>query len=171
MISISMPLTQPILIDNLLTSEQCASIINNLPAASNTLAIDSTRLQPDKWTDANWSKKHSQNNTNRIKLTTESSKHIIEYLTPSIPEINDAKDKYVYVCFYDEDDFCKPHIDPSKYTLIVGLNNDYTGGKLHVGETAVNLKAGSGIMFPGNMLHSVETIDVGRRWSLTLCLF
>lgn len=74
---------------------------------------------------------------------------------------------------YNVTGFYKWHRDDSLgrlYTHIIVLNKEYTGGDLQIKinnkEKSINLKVGECISFPSKLLHTVNRINTGIRYSL-----
>jgi len=156
---IKLPSTQPLVIRQALSNDQCQDIIKQLPEFTFTLKAKG-KLVPGKW---------SENfiNTQRIRLEEHTEEWIRELL--GINKI--STENNMYVCMYKKGDVCKSHVDPVQYTILMTLNNDYTGGELFVEEEHISLDTGDCVIFKGDTKHEVKEITDGMRWSLSIWLF
>ena len=155
---IKMPSTQPTIIRQALSSNQCEQIINQLPTFTNSLKqFGKGSLLPVKW---------SENfiNTKRIRL----EKHTEQWITDLLKIDSNSN---MYVCMYEKGDVCKLHSDPSTYTILLALNNAYAGGEVIVDQQEIPLCIGDCILFKGDTKHEVKEIIDGVRWSLNIWVF
>ena len=161
-------------ITGILTKEECSEIISKLPDKKNKLDVRSRTLIPGKWTDAEWSKTRKQFNTHRIKLEQDSAEYISNIIKPISTELETLtltnKDIF-YVNYYNAGECAREHIDPSKYTICIALNDDFEGGEFFVNKKPVKLNTGDGVIFLGNTTHAVSEILSGSRWSLCVWVF
>lgn len=74
----------------------------------------------------------------------------------------------MYVTKYVAGDICAEHYDPSDYTVIILLNNDFTGGNLYVENFDTELSAGDAVVFQGKMNHRVSEVTNGLRYALSI---
>lgn len=74
----------------------------------------------------------------------------------------------MYVTKYVAGDICVEHYDPSDYTVIILLNNDFTGGNLYVENFDTELSAGDAVVFEGKMMHKVSEVTNGSRYALSI---
>jgi len=163
----------PIIINGMLTSDQCADIINQLPDDSHHMP-GGTTLAPGHRTDAVWNETHKTFNTHRIRLEQDSAAHVSSLIKPVSIESEtytvSNKDNF-YANYYLPGESCGSHKDPSKYSICVTLNDEFEGGEFSIKNEPVKLKAGDGILFSGNSTHALSEIVSGKRWSLCIWIF
>ena len=154
---ITLPDTQPIVLRHIMSQDQCEQIINQLPKFTHSLKAKGP-LAPGKW---------SENfiNTQRIRLEEHTEQWIRDLLDI------DSDNNNMYACMYKEGDICKSHVDPVQYTILLSLNNAYTGGELIVDQQQIDLDTGDCVIFKGDTKHEVKEITHGKRWSLSIWLF
>lgn len=158
----------------MLTRDQCAEVIHMLPDKTNNLDTRHRTLIPGKWTDAEWSKFRKQFNTHRILLDQDSAEYIsslIKPITTDSETFTISSNDNFYVNYYEEGENCTPHVDPTKYTICIALNDDFEGGNFFVDNELVKLKTGDGVIFPGTGKHELSELTSGTRWSLCVWVF
>ena len=86
------------------------------------------------------------------------------------------------ICSYSETsrDFLSEHRDSDppyshrKFGLSIALNSDYEGGELifpEYGQSQLKIPKNTAVVFSGNLLHAVNPVTKGIRWSLISFLF
>ena len=164
----------PFALPKLLSPEQCADIIRRSPNQDIKMSMEPYQLTPGKWTTAEWSKLRKQHNNNRVRLEQDSATHISNMLepidTPSKTVTVSNNDKF-YLNVYGAGEKCIEHMDSSKYSICIALNDDYEGGEFYVNREPIKLGTGDGIIFSGKTLHNVTEITAGVRWSLCIWIF
>ena len=75
---------------------------------------------------------------------------------------------WINISVYEPGYFLNLHTDSrSEYTVVVNLNDDYTGGRFLVDNQTLHLKTGDVITFNGGEVqHGVETVTGTTRYSL-----
>jgi len=156
-------------ITGILTKDQCTEIINKLPDESPNPG--GFTMVPGYWTDTDWNNTHKTFNTHRIRLTRE----LAEYVSSLIKPVSIDSEPYIitkhnvfYANYYNKNDTCTKHKDLSKYSICIPLNDEFEGGIFYIEDKPVELKAGDGILFPGDTDHEVSKVISGTRWSLCI---
>lgn len=165
---------EPFTITGMLTKDQCTDVITQLPDKKNNLDVRHRNLVPGKWTDTKWSKTRKQFNTHRVRLEQDLAEHVSSLIKPLSIEseaITISKNDAFYVNYYSKGECASKHIDPTKYTICIALNDDFEGGEFFVNDTPVKLNTGDGVIFLGNTTHAVSEILSGSRWSLCIWVF
>ncbi len=154
---ITLPETQSVVLRHIMSQDQCEQLIDQLPEFTHSLKAKGP-LSPGKW---------SENfiNTQRIRL----EEHTEEWIR-GLLDI-DSDNNNMYACMYRKGDMCKSHVDPVQYTILLSLNNSYTGGELIVDQQQIELDTGDCVVFKGDTKHEVKEITDGVRWSLSIWLF
>ena len=163
-----------VIIDKMLTSDQCADIINQLPNKSRNKHGGTELKDPGYWTSVVWKDSHKAFNTRRIKLEKELAAYISSLIKPvsiGSDTVTVLDSDFFYVNYYNPGEGCVPHNDPSKYSICVSLNDEYEGGEFSVDSIPVDLKAGDGILFTSDNTHAVSEIVSGNRWSLCIWIY
>ena len=161
-------------ITGMLTIDQCLEVIQRLPEKTNVLKPQHRNLIPGKWTDDKWSRIHKQFNTYRVRLEQDTAEYISSLIDPintSTETLVISKKDLFYVNQYNKGDKCLPHVDPTKYTICIALNDDFEGGDFYVDNQVVKLKTGDGVIFPGHAKHKLSELSSGSRMSLCVWVF
>ena len=78
-------------------------------------------------------------------------------------------DDRMYIIKYEEGDEATLHRDPCDDTIIIQLNDNFTGGKLYLDRYPIDLDKGSAVLFTNDTcFHKVKTIQSGTRLTLAM---
>ena len=77
-----------------------------------------------------------------------------------------------YIVSWSSGDSQEEHKDNNEFTAIIYLNDDYEGGELNFPESAITINppAGSLIVWPGYLTHSVSPVVSGTRYTMPIFL-
>ncbi len=93
---------------------------------------------------------------------------IKEIVDKTFPELELKIENKIYFQKYPVGGVCKDHIDPSRITVVILIQEPDRGGFLSVEGTEAYLKAGDAIMFDGTDHHKMTPVLRGQRISLAL---
>jgi hypothetical protein len=88
---------------------------------------------------------------------------IINVVNDYIENIEDYK---FVVQRLDKTKKSSPHYDHTDYTVVLLLNDKFSGGELIIEDVESNLKKGNLILFKSNKLHHVSKLTEGERYTL-----
>ena len=160
---ITLPDTHPIIVRHIMSQDTCEQIINQCPEYTGSVkkSFGNGPFIPGQWSESIINKK-------RIRL----EQHTEQWITDLLDIDNiECESKNMYVCMYRKGDVCNLHNDPSKYTILLALNNAYAGGEVIVDQQRISLDTGDCIVFKGDTKHEVKEITDGVRWSLNIWIF
>ena len=71
-----------------------------------------------------------------------------------------------YFKWHRDGEFCRSENETSKFTLLIYLNDDYTGGETQFREFAVSPTEGMALLFPHPLMHQGATVKTGVKYVL-----
>lgn len=77
-----------------------------------------------------------------------------------------------YIAVWREGDDQQDHVDNNEFTALIYINDDYEGGEINFIEQEISLrpKAGTLIVWPGYIEHSVNAVTAGTRYTMPMFL-
>ena len=153
-------------LNQLLSQDECEQILSDLPTPDYEAAPAINRFQVQVPLNT-WYKMEKV----PIRIELIASEFITSKLAERLNKDFTVFDNRMYVTKYTENQYCAPHVDPSEYTAIIQLNNEYSGGEFTLNNTPIEMSIGDALVFPNaNYLHGVKKIKQGTRSSLALWL-
>lgn len=147
-------------VKNFITVDECDRIINSLPVLDlNECTVQLKPAELGTWykndiTDKRIALPVDETLENRIR------KEVIGEQFVSTGKM--------YITKYEAGEFCKRHFDPVDITVIILLNNDFTGGNFILERFKPKLNAGDMIVFDKGTYHNVTEVTSGCRYALSI---
>ena len=148
----------------LLSQEECEQILLDLPKPDyeTAPAIDRTKEQVPLDT---WYKMEKV----PIRIETVISNNIRTKLVKELKQNFTAVMNRMYITKYSENEYCVPHTDPAEHTVIIQLNDVYSGGIFTLNNIPIEMNTGDAVVFSNkDNLHGVRKIKSGVRYALAL---
>jgi predicted 2-oxoglutarate/Fe(II)-dependent dioxygenase YbiX len=157
------------LIPHFLSEAECDALVQMCESDS-----DQIQIWQDGVSDHTVKRVWIQNDLNtRMRFSLSEFPVLTQLLQQHNYKIQTNPENTFYVAKYIPGQHLKSHTDPvgQNLSMIVRLNSDYTGGKLHVGgDQAVEWSTGDAVVFDPQVAHAVTKVYSGIRYSLVFWL-
>lgn len=165
---ISIFMKQPIsynIHSNFLSAEECDNLLSSIPQPTpynETTPLDRTELDIP---EGLWYRLEYLPMRVEVPVTDA----ILDKLKKIMCKPFKIYDDRMYIIKYEEGDEATLHRDPCDDTLIIQLNDNFTGGTLYLDRYPIELDKGSAVLFTNNTcFHKVKTIQSGTRLTLAM---
>lgn len=150
---------------NFLSAEECDALLNSVPEPTpynETIPLDRTKVDIP---EGLWYRLEYLPMRVEVSVTDA----ILDKLKNIMPRPFQIHDDRMYIIKYEEGDEATLHRDPCDDTLIIQLNDNFTGGKLCLDRYPIDLDKGSAVLFTNDTcFHKVKTIQSGTRLTLAM---
>lgn len=147
-------------VKNFITVDECNRIIDSLPVSDlNTRTVQLKPAELGIW---------YKNDITDKRIALPVDKTLENRIRKEIIGEQFISTGKMYVTKYEEGESCKRHFDPVDITVIILLNNDFTGGHFILERFNTKLKAGDMIVFEKGTYHNVTEITSGSRYALSI---
>ena len=142
-------------LNNVLSAEECKTIIDDLPSEDTAT-----------WRGSLYENQPTKGYSEYIKRRYLCDDNMINYITERTGIIG-----RMHVCKYLVGEGAKTHRDGNKYTINVLLNESFEGGEFLIkNRYPIELKTGDAVVFDTETFHGVTPVTSGIRYALNIGL-